>query len=147
MTNDPITWRHQVPAQLRFTDVDPFGHVNNSVYFALFDMAKTQYVMQVVGDTFLHTTAIVVANIQADFIAPIYYPDEIAIQTAVTHLGNKSFVFTQRAINVRTQEVKCICRTTMVTFDIAAKATVELPARFRSQVAAYEGIPAAPVGG
>ena len=45
-----ITYRHRMPAQLRFSDVDTFGHVNNSVYFSLFDMGKTQYFIDVVGE-------------------------------------------------------------------------------------------------
>jgi len=40
-----------MPAQIRFSDVDQFGHVNNSVYFALYDLAKTTYVKDVLGDS------------------------------------------------------------------------------------------------
>ena len=45
-----FTWQHQMPAQLRFSDVDSFGHVNNAVYFSLFDMCKTKYFLDVIGD-------------------------------------------------------------------------------------------------
>ena len=38
-----IVFRHELPAQLRWSDVDQFGHVNNNVYFALYDMCKTRY--------------------------------------------------------------------------------------------------------
>lgn len=30
---EQMTFRHSVPVQLRFNDLDPLGHVNNSVYF------------------------------------------------------------------------------------------------------------------
>lgn len=139
MQNDNIVWHHQMPAQLRFSDVDQFGHVNNSVYFSLFDMCKTKYIMEVVGNDVLSHVAIVVASVRADFLAPIYYPDEIAIQTAITHLGNKSFVISQRAINIRTNEVKCECHTTMVTFNAITKVSVIIPDSFREKVKAYEG--------
>ncbi|MBO5135380.1 MAG: acyl-CoA thioesterase, partial [Bacteroidaceae bacterium] len=46
-----IKFRHSMPAQIRFSDVDQFGHVNNSVYFALYDLAKTTYVKDVLGDS------------------------------------------------------------------------------------------------
>ena len=45
MNNKISTFPHQMPAQLRFSDVDRFGHVNNAVYFSLFDMCKTNYFM------------------------------------------------------------------------------------------------------
>lgn len=141
MNNDSIHFRHQMPAQLRFSDVDQFGHVNNSVYFSLFDTCKTKYVMEVVGDEILSRLGTVVASIKADFIAPIYYPDEIVIQTKVTRLGNKSYTVLQRAINKRTLEIKCECHTTMVTYDIHNNKSILIPDDFRQKIECYEDYP------
>lgn len=133
------TFRHQIPAQLRFSDVDRFGHVNNSVYFSLFDMSKEKYFMDVVGHDAFQRICIVVANVNANFLAPIYFPDEIAIQTAIVHLGNKSFTLHQRVINTRTKDVKCDCRTVMVCVDMKDKVPVSMPENFRNNIEAYEG--------
>lgn len=133
------TFRHQIPAQLRFSDVDRFGHVNNSVYFSLFDMSKEKYFMEVVGPDALQQICIVVANVNANFLAPIYFPDEIVIQTAVIRLGNKSFTLHQRAVNIRTKEVKCDCHTVMVCLDMLDKTSVPIPDNFRNRIASYEG--------
>ena len=78
-----------MPAQLRFSDVDRFGHVNNSVYFSLFDMCKTHYFNDVVGTDIFDRMAPVVVHIEANFISPVFFPDEIVIDTAVTHLGSE----------------------------------------------------------
>ena len=32
-----------MPIQIRFNDVDKFGHVNNTIYFQFYDTAKTDY--------------------------------------------------------------------------------------------------------
>lgn len=135
-----VTFRHQIPAQLRFSDVDRFGHVNNSVYFSLFDMSKEKYFMDVVGEDILQEICIVVANINANFLAPIFFPDEIVIQTTVTHLGNKSFTLRQRAVNVRTREVKCEAQTVMVCFDLNSNTTIPMPEHFRRRIAAYDAL-------
>ncbi len=136
--SEDIVFHHVMPAQLRWSDVDQFGHVNNSVYFQLFDMCKTKYVLEVVGQDALKHTAIVVASIKADFLAPIFYPDEIVIQSKVTHMGNKSFVIRQRAVNIRTQEVKCEGYTTMVTYDMDRNCSIPIPADFRAKIEAFE---------
>ena len=133
-----IVCRHQMPAQLRFSDVDRFGHVNNSVYFALFDMCKTKYFLDVIGPSVFDRLAIVIANVNADFLAPIYYPDEIVIQTSVIGMGNKSFTLFQRALNVRTQEVKCECQTIMVVFDTEESRSVRMPDEWKAKIIAYE---------
>ena len=44
---EEIKFNHSMPAQIRFSDVDQFGHVNNSVYFSLYDLAKTTYFQDV----------------------------------------------------------------------------------------------------
>ena len=36
-------FHHTLPIQLRFNDVDKFGHVNNTVYFSFYDLGKTEY--------------------------------------------------------------------------------------------------------
>ena len=37
---EDIKFRHTMPVQIRFSDVDQFGHMNNSVYFSLYDLDK-----------------------------------------------------------------------------------------------------------
>ncbi len=133
-----MKYRHELPAQLRFSDVDRFGHVNNSVYFSLFDMCKTKYFMSVIGMDIFDRVATVVAGVKANFISPILYPDEIVIQTSVTRLGNKSFTLKQRAINKRTNVVKCECETVMVMFDVKENRSVVIPDDYRRKILQYE---------
>lgn len=136
---DKQVFHHRMPAQLRFSDVDRFGHVNNSVYFSLFDMCKTHYFNDVVGTDIFDRMAPVVVHIEANFISPVFFPDEIVIDTAVTHLGNKSFTLLQRALNERTGEVKCYSETVMVMIDTVRNESVEISNDFRHRIKEYEG--------
>jgi len=130
-----------MPAQLRFSDVDRFGHVNNSVYFSLFDMCKTRYFHDVVGTDIFDRMAPVVVHIEANFISPVFFPDEIVIDTSIVKMGNKSFTLLQRALNERTDEVKCYCETVMVMMDTATNQSVEIDEEFRTKVSNHEGLP------
>lgn len=138
MENTSDIFHHQMPAQLRFSDVDRFGHVNNSVYFSLFDMCKTRYFFDVAGKDFFDRISTVVVHVDANFISPVFFPDEIVIQTSIRKLGHTSFTIFQRAINKRTGDVKCECETVMVMVDNEIKKSVDIPAEFRSAVAAFE---------
>lgn len=139
MEEQELSYRHELPAQLRFSDVDQFGHVNNNVYFSLYDMCKTRYFLDVVGSDVFDNMAIVVANINANFLAPIFYPDEIVIQTSVQKIGHKSFTLMQRAMNARTREVKCECRTIMVCYDRTLGCAMLMPENVRRKIEEYEG--------
>lgn len=127
-----------MPAQLRFSDVDRFGHVNNNIYFSLFDMCKTKYLMDVIDEDIFEKIAIVVVHTEADFRSPIHYKDDVTLQTAIVHLGNKSYTLLQRAINTNTREVKCECKTIMVCLDFQTNEPISIPEYFREAVDKFE---------
>ena len=114
---EEIQFNHTLPIQLRFNDVDKFGHVNNTVYFSFYDLGKTEYFASVCPDVDWEKDGIVVVHIEANFLAQIYGSDHIAVQTAVTEIGTKSFHLAQRVIDTETQEIKCICTSVMVYND------------------------------
>ena len=98
-----VRFHHSLPVQIRFNDVDSYGHVNNNAYFAYYDLGKEEYLRKVLRVDFRAAEVVpVIANIQADFILPIFYGDDIVIETRVAHLGHKSFTLQQRAVNSRT---------------------------------------------
>ena len=86
---EEIQFNHTLPIQLRFNDVDKFGHVNNTVYFSFYDLGKTEYFASVCPDVDWEKDGIVVVHIEANFLAQIYGSDHIAVQTAVTEIGTK----------------------------------------------------------
>ncbi len=133
-------FRHTLPIQIRFNDVDRYGHVNNNAYFAYYDLGKEEYLRSVLQTDYRASDVVpVIANINADFIQPIFYGDEIVIETRVSHLGNKSFTLTQRAVNKSTQSVVCQCQTVMVCFNLQTQQSAELPEAYRLAIEAYEG--------
>ena len=114
-------FHHSLPLQLRFNDIDLLGHVNNSVYFSFYDLGKARYFEAVKAQNIDWKKAdVVVANVNADFLSPIYSGEAIAVQTATVEIGNRSFKLLQQIINTETGQVKGICRTVMVGFDITA---------------------------
>ncbi len=42
-------FKHSVPVQMRFSDVDGFGHVNNGVYNDYYDIGRMYYMRDVLG--------------------------------------------------------------------------------------------------
>lgn len=136
---EEIKFRHTLPIQLRFNDVDKFGHVNNTVYFCYYDLGKTEYFASVCPHVKWDEVGIVVVHIDADFMSQIYGSDHIAVQTAITEIGTKSFHLLQRVINTENGEVKCVCRSIMVTFDLLKHESMPLKEEWVEAICAYEG--------
>ncbi len=133
-------FRHLVPLQMRFNDIDMLGHLNNGVYIAFFDLGKSRYFLDIMPDgvDWKHIN-IVVANINCDFHAPTYIYEEIGVVTTVTEMGEKSFVMEQRIVNTKSGEVKCVGRTVMVGFDLATGHSAPIEQKWIDAIERYEG--------
>lgn len=134
------TFRHELPLQIRFNDIDALGHVNNSVYFNFYDLGKAGY-FQTIRNMPIEwqKSDIVVANLSANFFAPVFFNEEIAVQTTVTEIGNKSFHVFQQIVNTKTRQIKSNCTTIMVGFDIKSNAAKEISEEWKEAIRMYEG--------
>lgn len=135
---EEVQFHHTLPIQLRFNDVDKFGHVNNSVYFAYYDLVKTEYFASVCPHVDWEKVGIVVVHIESDFYAQIYATDHIAVQTAISEIGTKSFRLVQRVIDTASGEVKCVCTSVMVAFDLVNHTSMPLTEEWVEAICAYE---------
>lgn len=77
---------------IRFSDLDLFGHVNNAVYLTYFEEARVAYFNEVVGyDYDWSTEGVILARVEIDFVIPVHFKDEVFIRTKCCRMGNKSF--------------------------------------------------------
>lgn len=137
---DSLTFLHRMPIQIRFNDVDRFGHVNNNAYFSYYDLGKVDYFNAVLGHDIAGGADIVpvVVNLQADFFSPVFYGDEIVVETCISRIGGKSFTLAQRAVNQKTGQTVCRCQTIMVCFSLKTQESVEVPQEFREKIENFE---------
>lgn len=135
----PEVYHHSLPVQIRFSDVDRYGHVNNNAYFAYYDLGKEEYLRKVLNVDYRKQDVVpVIANINADFICPIMHGDSIVIETRVSHIGNKSFTLQQRALNTATGQEMCRCATIMVCFSLSSQQSADMPQHYRQAIEAFE---------
>lgn len=133
-------FKHHMPIQIRFSDIDLLGHVNNAVYMNYFDMAKTRYFEAVKGDTMDWSRSdVVVANVNINFYVPVFFNDEVVVKTKVVRLGNKSMDMVQQIEDVNTGSVKTICHTVMVGFDVPTSTSKPLSDKWKENLRKFEG--------
>lgn len=134
------TFHHVMPLQIRFNDVDKFGHVNNTIYFQFYDTAKTEYFASVCGNVDWERVGIIVVKIEAEFISQIKANSHIAARTHVVSIGHKSFHLEQELIDTDTQEVKSRCLSVMVLYDLETQQTMSFPDEWRKAITSYDGL-------
>lgn len=135
-------FNHRTTVQLRFNDIDALGHVNNSVYFQFFDLAKTAYFagLEVNADTNWCRPSIVIANVNCSFLVPTLFQEPVEVLTQCAKLGNKSLTLLQHLINSDTGEVKATCATVMVHLDPDTNQPAPLPKVWRDAIAAHDNL-------
>ena len=126
---------HTTKIQIRFNDADALGHINNSVYFNYFDLGKTDYFRTLHGKNyFLDPIDIIVAHVDADFVQAGFLHEDLAVQSEITKIGNKSMKLFQQVINLKDNTIKCKCNTVMVGYDFDAKTTIPISQKWRDAI-------------
>ncbi|PLR83091.1 MULTISPECIES: acyl-CoA thioesterase [Bacillus] len=82
------------PVQVRFSETDMFGHLNNTVPFVYFEQARIEFFkskgfMQEWVKTGNETIP-VVADLQCDFLNQVFFDEQIDIFVKADSIGNSS---------------------------------------------------------
>jgi acyl-CoA thioester hydrolase len=86
----PVHW----PVTTRWADNDMFGHLNNAVYYALFDSAINGWINTSIGvDPLTVPWLGVVAESGCRYLAELRFPEPLSVGLAVTRLGNSSVTY------------------------------------------------------
>lgn len=133
-------FHHCEPVQMRFTDIDMLGHLNNNVYLSFMDLAKVDYFDEVLpeGMSWNSINAVVV-HISCDFYSPSYFNETLEVWTTVTSVSVHSFTLEQRIINSVSGQTKCVASTVMVGFDVATAKSCAIDRHWVESIEAYEG--------
>ncbi|MDF2825376.1 MAG: putative thioesterase [Mycobacterium sp.] len=86
----PVHW----PVLTRWTDNDMFGHLNNAVYYQLFDTAINAWINISTGvDPLTVPWLGVVAESGCRYFAELKFPDPLIVGLAVSRLGRSSVTY------------------------------------------------------
>lgn len=120
------------PIQQRFTDVDPFLHVNNVAQQMYFDVGKTDYYNKVLGGDVLMSGVrrIVTVSTSTSYEAQIRMYEDVHVTTVCERVGNKSMTLFQQ---IRVGGRVCSqSRSVLVAFDFEAQQGIPVPDEWRT---------------
>ncbi len=82
---------YRADIQTRWMDADPYGHVNNVVYYSWFDTAVTRMLFErkVIWLVDSPTIGLCVES-HCEFFAPVEFPETVEARVRIGRLGDKS---------------------------------------------------------
>jgi len=132
---------HSLPVQIRFNDADPAQHINNSVYQEYFDLGRMSYFKTVMGSFMdFGSVSLVIASFKVDFYQPVFFQDQITVQTKISSIGTKSIEMTQQIMCEGEPAPRALSTSILVCYDYCNKVSEVLPEEWKEKIRAYEGI-------
>jgi acyl-CoA thioester hydrolase len=135
-------FRHSTPVQVRFRDIDAFGHVNNAVVSTYVELARVSYLRDVlqldpVGP--VNRMPLILAMIKVDFVSPIMLADDVRIGSRVDWVGRTSIAMSHRLAAAESGRDLARAASVLVTYDYEQARPMPVPDQWRSALVAHEG--------
>lgn len=126
-----------VPMTTRWHDNDVYGHVNNVIYYAFFDTAVNQLLVDAgVLDPAANTTVGLVVETRCTYFASIAFPDEIEVGVRVAHLGRSSVRYDLGVFRKGEAQTRALGEFIHVYVERASQKSVPIPDNVRTVLAA-----------
>jgi acyl-CoA thioester hydrolase len=123
--------------EIRFSDIDAAGIVNNAVMMTYLEQARIELFGEIAGEDWDWGKAgAVVARHEVDYIAPIPFQAQVEIVTWVEAVGRSSMTVGYE-VALRKSKVWTIvakARTVLVSYDLIAKRSIPLHAIWRKNL-------------
>jgi len=132
---------HHCNVEIRFVDIDAFGHVNNAHHLSYIEQARVRYFNDVVGGDWDWTKAgIILATAEVRYKQPILLHDRLRIYTRCSRIGGKSMELEYRLVNSGSEGEVLLAeaRTVVVAYDYTSAKTTMVSEDWRVAILAYE---------
>jgi acyl-CoA thioester hydrolase len=143
---------HRYPVEVRLSDTDAMGHVNNARYLTYVEIARVAYYEQVIGKPLplgYHGAeeGMILAEVTMTYRAQAFFGETLMVESRVDRIGTTSFVMSHRitAPESRYGPARLVATSvgTLVSYDYGDEQPIPVPDDWREAIAAYEGWEAA----
>ncbi len=142
---DVAQFRHVIPIQIRWGDMDAMGHVNNATFLTYFEQSRLTYFNELglwdgMGER--SNPGLIMAKAVIEYKMPLIATDTIRVGVRTTRLGTRSFETFQAVIRTKDgiDEIAATGVVTVVVYDYANGRSTAIPQAWREKLIAYEPV-------
>ncbi len=131
---DLSAFHYSSPIEIRFADMDAFGHVNNAVHLTYFEIARSRYWREVIQWDW-KALGIIIARAEVDYLRQLTVRDHAKVYVRTSRIGQSSFdleyvLVTIAADGRETPVAKGM--TVCVAFNYTSQLPTPIPEAFRN---------------
>ena len=132
-------FHHVTPVEVRFGDLDVFGHVNNAVIFTYIETGRIRYLVEVgirSPQAGWNDLAFILAHINCDFRQPIFYGQRVEVGSRITEIRRSSLKLEHRI--EADGELAAEGHGILVHYDYATQRSTAISPEMRAKIEAFE---------
>lgn len=119
---------HRIDVQLRFSDTDALGHVNNASFATYAEVGRLEFLGGLGGPV----QSLILASLQIDFRRQVKIGEAVHVDSWVERIGNSSITLGQTI--VANGERAADVSSAVVYFDYAANKPMTVPDALRARL-------------
>jgi acyl-CoA thioester hydrolase len=132
-------FRQVTPLNVRFRDLDMFGHVNNTVILTYVETARIHYLVNLdirPKQANWQDIAFILAHMSCDFRKPIFYGQQVEVGSRIAKIGRTSLHMEHRV--EADGELAAEVVDVLVHYDYPASQSIAISAEMRAKISVFE---------
>ena len=139
---------HRHDVEVRLSDTDAMGHVNNARYLTYIEIARVAYYEHVTGNPLpigAHGAeeGMILAEIRMTYRSTSFYGETLTVESRVERIGRTSFGMVHRITAPETRygpaRLVAVADSTLVAYDYTDECPIPVPDEWRTAMEAFEG--------
>lgn len=139
MAENLSDYKYRTVIPVRFSDIDAYGNVSNTIYFTYFEIARSNYWREIVKWDW-KDAGVILGRAEINYLKPIKLDDQIACYVRTSRIGNSSFDVMYIVVK-QTEHGEEICttgKTVCIAYDYEANKSIPIPRRERQSMIDYD---------
>ena len=146
----PGDFAHRHAVEVRLSDTDAMGHVNNARYLTYVEIARVAYYERVTGNPLpigAHGAeeGMILAEIRMTYRSPAFYGETLTVESRVDRIGRSSFAMVHRITAPESRygpaRLIAVADSVLVAYDYQAERPIPVPQEWRAAMEAFERRP------
>lgn len=144
----PGDFAHRHDVEVRLSDTDAMGHVNNARYLTYVEIARVAYYERVTGNPLpigSHGAeeGMILAEIRMTYRSPAFYGETLTVESRVERIGRTSFGMVHRITAPQSRygpaRLIAVADSTLVAYDYTDECPIPVPDEWRGAMESFEG--------
>jgi acyl-CoA thioester hydrolase len=119
------------PIEIRFADLDAYGHVNNAVFFTYMETARIKLFQHYFGAFLDSDLMFLIVRAECNYLHPVEMNDPLLITIHINRVKHSSFDFSYQ-LHDGQGKIFAEAKTIMISYDPKLKKPVAIPEKIKT---------------